>query len=468
MVDDNALQLQPPLGSTLKKKLSETKLVVQSLRTRSLKNRHEKSCQLLMQEYVLNQPTYEHALFFDGKTLYDAMLQEIAKAKKNIFLESYIFNPDAVGKKIAEALIAKAKEFSMKNDGVARSIIVLFDGLGSPSEKSRSAEFNLLVEQMRAANIEVHIFRPLHKIIYEYDAFTLLRHPLITLFGRNHRKLMVVDDAVAFCGGINIAQEYETVSDVHVRLTGEPVQVFVVSFNNSLLLCKQKEYHMMRYRSKQRSEYLAAKKQLMSTNSFSGLRSFKVVNNTPSFLHFGIRDEYLKMIRAAKKSICIMNAYFIPGWKLTGELIRAAKRGASVKIMLPRVTDHSIIDHARKVFYPALLRGGVQIYHFDKPGVKFLHAKSMTVDGQYATIGSANLDYVSVSLDYELNVFFADSAVSSALDQQFTNNISFSTRVTLADVLRELHDEGIVSRTVRFFSYGILGSLLKPVVPGYY
>jgi len=196
-------------------------------------------------------------------------------------------------------------------------------------------------------------------------------------------------------------------------------------------------------------------------------KGFKVVSNAPSLLKHEIRNEYIRFIDSAEKNIRITNPYFIPGWKFVRKLAKAAKRGVKVEIILSAKSDHPIVDKAARKFYPLLLKHGVKIYHYKQKGIQFVHAKTMVVDKKYACIGSSNLDYISISLNYELNVFFTNKAIAQELHQQFEKDLEYCTEFSKEKLDEEIGKESLWEKFKGFVGYRLLGPALKPVVPGY-
>jgi cardiolipin synthase len=195
-------------------------------------------------------------------------------------------------------------------------------------------------------------------------------------------------------------------------------------------------------------------------------RGFKVIGNAPSFHHHEIRDEYIKLVRAASKSIYITNPYFIPGWKFIRELTNAAERGIDVKIILPKRSDHPLVDSAARTYFRKLLTSGVKIYLYNKRGVEMLHGKTMTIDGTYSTIGSSNLDYVSLSLNHEVNLFLADPGVAKDLDIQFSLDLKYCEEI-ISSSPNGPRESSAFSRIKQIIGYRLLGPLLRPPQPKY-
>jgi cardiolipin synthase len=347
-------------------------------------------------------------LLFDGPATMREMMAAARAATGSINLETYIFDQDKVGNEFADLLIEKQRQ------GVQVNIMV--DAVGAIATPAA------FFERMRAAGIRVLIFNPVNpaKAKGNWD-----------LNNRNHRKLMVVDGKVAFTGGINISSTYANSSlfrsryradnvdgskvgwrDTHVRIEGPAVAPLQWSFVN---LWVQQEGGEL-----PKADYFPAL-------SPAGDKLIRVLAGNPD----GDSDIYKALVVAiteAKKSIHITSAYFVPDQQIVDALAAAARRGVDVKLVLPGVSDHSLIRYAGQGFYDQLLKGGVKIYELQ---VAVLHAKTAVIDGAWSTIGSANIDRRSFLHNYELNVVVMDPAFGRDMESAFNEDLRDSKEVTL-------------------------------------
>ncbi|CAH0305512.1 Major cardiolipin synthase ClsA [Massilia sp. Bi118] len=347
-------------------------------------------------------------LLFDGPATMREMMAAARAATSSINLETYIFDQDQVGNEFADVLIEKQRQ------GVAVNIMV--DAVGAIATPAA------FFERMRAAGIRVLIFNPVNpaKAKGNWD-----------LNNRNHRKLMVVDGRVAFTGGINISSTYANSSlfrskfkketadgakvgwrDTHVKIEGPAVAPLQWSFVN---LWVQQEGGEL-----PKAEYFP-------TLSAAGDKLIRVLAGNPA----GDSDIYKALVVAiqeAKKSIHITSAYFVPDQQIVDALAAAARRGVDVRLVLPGVSDHSMIRYAGQGFYDQLLRSGVKIFELQ---VAVLHAKTAVIDGAWSTIGSANIDRRSFLHNYELNVVVMDPAFGLAMESAFNEDLRDSKEVTL-------------------------------------
>jgi cardiolipin synthase len=347
-------------------------------------------------------------LLFDGPATMREMMASARTATNSINLETYIFDQDKVGIEFADLLIEKQRQ------GVQVNIMV--DAVGAIATPAA------FFDRMRAAGIRVVIFNPVNpaKAKRNWD-----------LNNRNHRKLMVVDGRVAFTGGINISSTYANSSlfrsrqragnvdgskvgwrDTHVKIEGPAVAPLQYSFVN---LWVQQEGGEL-----PKADYFPALPP-------AGDKLIRVLAGNPE----GDSDIYKALvvsITEAKKSIHITSAYFVPDQQIVDALAGAAKRGVDVKLVLPGVSDHSMIRYAGQGFYDQLLRAGVKIFELQ---VAVLHAKTAVIDGAWSTIGSANIDRRSFLHNYELNVVVMDPAFGRDMESAFDEDLRDSKEVTL-------------------------------------
>lgn len=320
-------------------------------------------------------------LYAEGDELYADMLADIASATVAVRMESYIFASDAVGWRFVEALAARAAS------GVVVRLHV--DAVGSFGAIDDDAERTLLAAGVR--------FRRWHR--WRWRRFWRLQR-------RNHRKLLVVDERAAYLGGFNIHAESSRLAvgdrcwrDAHVRLTGSIVEEAARAFD---------DYSAHRvYRGKERDGIL-------------------LVPNR------GIRGRWLlhrlikRRFAAARDRIEVTTPYFVPDWSTRRALIRAARRGVAVSVMLPARSDVPIATWAARAVYASLLRAGVEILEYQP---RMLHAKTIVIDGDWATLGTANLDHRSFFINDELNAVFRDRRVVAGLAARFEADRADCVRV---------------------------------------
>jgi cardiolipin synthase len=346
-------------------------------------------------------------LLFDGPATMREMMAAARAATSSINLETYIFDQDKVGIEFADLLIEKQRQGVQVN--------LMYDAVGALATPAA------FFERMRAAGIRVVAFNPVNpaKAKGNWD-----------LNNRNHRKLMVVDGRVAFTGGINISSTYANSSlfrskrrpdnvdsakvgwrDTHVKIEGPAVAPLQWSFVNQWV---QQEGGDL-----PKAEYFPAL-------TPAGDKLVRVLAANPDTAS-DIYKSLVVAISEAKKSVHITAAYFVPDQQIVDALVDAAGRGADVKLVLPGVSDHSMIRYAGQGFYDQLLKAGVQIYELQ---VAVLHAKTAVIDGAWSTIGSANIDRRSFLHNYELNVVVIDPAFGRDMESAFNEDLRDSKQVT--------------------------------------
>ncbi len=326
----------------------------------------------------------EVTVYTYGEDLYRDMLGAIRQARTKIFFETFIWKSDPVGQEFKDALIAAAER------GV--KVYVIFD------------EFANLVVPRR-----FYRFPP---------SISVRRHPIARLWpglrnsGRDHRKLMVVDESVAFLGGYNIGSLYATDwRDTHARLTGDIVwdaeNAFIDFWNLN--------------RGRRRPA-------LPDVGGLTWQPDMRIHRNIPRNLVYPIRSVYLDAFERASHHIYLTHAYLIPDSDILDSLIRAARRGVDVRIIVPAESNHIVADWLSRGFYGQLLRAGIRLFLYQGAMV---HAKTATIDGQWSTIGTANLDRLSLSGNYEINMEVYNADVARQMEEIFRLDSSNTVELTL-------------------------------------
>lgn len=319
-----------------------------------------------------------------GRKIFPAMLEAIAAAHQSIRLETYIYSDGHLGRQFVDALLAAVRR------GVR--VQVLVDGFGSWTLPEN------YFDALSAAGADVRRFNRL----------TLWRFAV-----RDHRKLLVCDDQVAFVGGFNIADEYDGDGisngwcDVGARIE-DPVLV------NELSGSFDKLFSFAQTRRKPLQRFFLRRHSVIQCDATHHLNS-----RPASFTKLLRRD--LSMA----KDIRIVSAYFLPTYRLRRALIRAARNGARVRLILAGRSDVYISQLAARNLYPKLLQAGVEIYEYEP---QILHAKLICL-GPVTYIGSANLDIRSLRLNYELILRFNDKMVAAGATEIFDGMIGHSRRI---------------------------------------
>ena len=324
-------------------------------------------------------------LLENGEEFYPRVLATIAEARREVFVETFILFDDVVGRQVQQALIAAARR------GVRVELTV--DGYGSPD---LGGEF---LRAMTAAGVHVHVFDPKPRLLG-------LR---FNIFRRLHRKITVVDNRRAFVGGLNFAHDHlrdfgeGAKQDYAVEIEG-PLVADIRALAASAVAPVSHWWH--------RRPPPAAP----PSPGPAGTATARLVWRDNDRRRDEIERHYRDAIRAARREVIIANAYFFPGYRLLRELHAAARRGVAVHLILQGGrADMPIVRWVATTLYDYLLLAGVRIHEYcERP----LHAKVAVVDGEWATVGSSNLDPLSLSLNLEANVIVRDAVFARRLAER--------------------------------------------------
>lgn len=346
-----------------------------------------------------------------GQHLYDDMLAAIEGAQKQILFETYIWKGDEVGEQFKAALIAAADrdvDVHCIYDGFANLVV-------SPRFKHFPSSLKVLRYPVWAVGLKIWDLRR---------------------YGRDHRKILVVDDEVAFLGGYNIGTTYATEwRDTHVRITGPGVWDIKRAFSDFWNLNRRRVLHR------------SARPLLLDTPSEWEPR-IRIHRNVPRLWMFPIRGMYLEAINRATTNIWITQAYFLPDQDFVDALVEASRRGVDVRLLVPLKSNHIVADWISRGYYSQMLAAGIRILRFKEAMV---HAKTATVDGQWATVGTANIDRLSLQGNYEVNLEVIDEGFAAAMEHIFSNDQTNCLELTLSEwEARDVH---------RKFTEAVLGPL---------
>ncbi len=335
-----------------------------------------------------------------GKDLYADMLAAIDGAQRQILFETYIWKGDDTGERFKAALSAAADR------GV--EVYVIYDGFA-----------NLVVS-------------PVFKRFP--DNLKVLRYPLyaagwrffdLRRYGRDHRKILVVDDGVGFVGGYNIGSAYETEwRDTHVRITGPAVWDLKRAFADFWNLNRRR---LIR----------ASGRPLLLETASTWEPQIRVQRNVPRLWMFPIRSMYIEAVNRASRNVWMTTAYFLPDQDFVDAVRHAAQRGVDVRLLLPLKSNHIVADWISRGYFSQLLDSGVRIFRYRDAMV---HAKTATVDGTWSTVGTANIDRLSLQGNYEINVEVIDEGLAKQLEEVFATDESNSLELTSLEwEARDLH-----------------------------
>ncbi len=356
-----------------------------------------------------NQVTF----FFDGDDSYEAMLAAIHSATRRVWIETYIFEPDRVGRAFLDALLAARRR------GV--DVVLLFDVIGSSGLKTE----DLL--PLRESGARVVPFNP-----------PRLFFARLPMFLRDHRKILIIDD-VGFCGGMNVSEDYAGTRlgngrfrDTHACIEGPGVRDLAAIFISSYLTATGKKLQP------------AAPLMPLADGVFAQILGSDVRRRKRHIQ----RALYYTVGRSVRTCL-LTTPYFVPPPRLLRALVRAARRGVDVRVLTAGLSDVPIAAVAARHLYGSLLRGGVRI--FEMMG-RTLHAKTASIDGIYASVGSFNLDRWSFTRNLEVSLTVVDPGLADLLASQF------ETDATLCrEVRQEDYDaRSLIDRALGWFAFQLM------------
>jgi cardiolipin synthase len=348
-------------------------------------------------------------LLRDGPATFEAMLDLIAKARSRIALESYIFRSDMIGERFADALLEAAKR------GI--EVRVLMDWIGI---RGTSRAF---IGRLRKGGIAVRIFNP----------------PSVRpfLIPRDHRKLLVVDDAVGVTGGVGIGREWAAGKlrryrrsapgsqwrDTAVRIEGPAAQDMTNAFEDMWRRAdkgarRERRGSQRMLRRRARGAYLDP---ATDTPSLVG-----IVEGEPMRMRVA-RALQMQAI-SAERSIWIASAYFVPSPSEVEALNGAARDGVDVRVLVPSRNDHPWVTMLTRRYYRRLLANGVRIWEWKG---EMMHAKTSVVDGRWVRVGSTDFNPLGVSINYELDAVVEDSALGAEAESMFLADLEASQEVVM-------------------------------------
>jgi cardiolipin synthase len=337
-------------------------------------------------------------VLLNGDQIFPAHLAAIRSAAQTITYAQYFYEEGPVPEEIAEAIAERCRA------GVRAH--VLLDGFGTLYMPAR------YVDTMKNAGCEVATFRPLSP----FSLFALLGYGKSN--HRNHRRILVVDGEVGFTGGSGVAPKWMGNGRLegHWRETDVRVEGLVVSSLQGAFA----------------ENWLEATGNVLGGDPYfprqprTGTIAAQVVRSSPSGGSFAMYTTFLLAMSSARQSIYITNPYFLPDGRMIRALTEARARGVRIVVLLPGAIDNNIVRHASRSKFGQLMESGIEIYEYQ---AGLLHAKTMVVDGIWATIGSTNMDSRSFSLNEELNLVVYSVDVASQLEKIFADDLTYSRKI---------------------------------------
>ena len=368
-------------------------------------------------------------LLINGEAFFPRVFGCIAAAEREVLLETFILFEDQVGLALQAALITAAQR------GV--QIDITIDGYGSPDLSSA------FISALTRAGVRVHVFDPSPRL-WGYRT---------NLFRRMHRKIVVIDGTRAFVGGINYSDDHladfgpGAKQDYAVEIKG-PLVTHIQHFARTQLLIGQGAQPAPRRHRFRRAPDPDIP--LDPTLAAAGQAEALLVTRDNREHRGDIERHYRIAIRGARQRIFIANAYFFPGYRLLRQLRRAARRGVDVRLILQGEPDMPIVKVAASLLYHHLLSSGVKIYEYK---ARPLHGKIALTDDEWSTVGSSNLDPLSLSLNLEANVIIKDRAFNQHMAEHLEQLMQNSCQQILAG---DVAETGIWVSLRSFFVFHLL------------
>lgn len=348
-------------------------------------------------------------LFTDGYVKFSHLIDDINHAQKMVNLEYYTFYADDLGHRILHALEGAAHR------GV--KVRVLYDTSGSRGTRPQ------FFEHLRELGGEAQPFisAPKHWFMTPRMNYHL------------HRKLVIIDHQLGYIGGFNIGDQYLGLSpkfgywrDSHIRVHGQAAQMmelrFAMDWNTSCRRSRLPRFDLSPY-----LQQFTIQRPTDEEIKAQDLVSMQIVSSGPDNQRFAIRRGYENLISRATKYVYIQTPYLIPEPSVLEALTIAAHSGVDVRVMIPSMPDHPFVYRATEYYAKYLVNNGVKVYKYDNG---FIHAKTMVADGTLSSVGSANMDYRSFSLNFEVNAFMYNQDIAEKLREAFENDLTKSTRLT--------------------------------------
>ena len=359
-------------------------------------------------------------LLINGEEKFPEILKELQNAKHHIHIEYYIYEDDEIGRAIEKILIEKAKS------GV--EVRFIYDDFGSASIRKT------LAKRLRENGVKAFPF-------YKIKLIKLANR----LNYRNHRKIIVIDGRISFVGGINISDKYSNANqgnklfwrDTHLKIEGDATAILQHIFIGDWNYCSDEKLTI--------NENYFPKPEMISSQT----KNIQIVSSGPDSDRPSIYYAIIKAIQSAKKEIFLTSPYFIPGETIIDALKMAALSGVDVRLLVPGISDSFLVNAAAKSYYTKLLTAGVKIYLYQKG---FVHAKTLVADQCLAIVGTANLDYRSFDLNFEVNAVVYDEEIAKELAFNFEKDMRDSEQIEINSWLNRPKHIQLIEKIVRLIS----------------
>lgn len=335
-------------------------------------------------------------IFTDGEAKFKQLFADLRQAQNHINIEYYTIYDDGLGQQLVKILTERAKA------GVQVRVIYDLSGSGGRHD---------------------HLYAPLRAAGGHVEAFLKPRWQPISLNINNHdhRKLVIIDGNTGYVGGFNVGDQYVGKSkkfgywrDTHLRVEGDAV------------LAMQSRF-FMDWNATSRHEKLDFSSAFFPSVLKKGMSAMQIVSSGPDTDDNQIFEGYLRMITMARKRILIQTPYFIPNQSIIDALRVAIRAGVEVQLMIPAMPDHAFVYRATQHFAREMVVAGAKVYTYDHG---FIHAKTLVIDGKIASVGTANMDIRSFTLNFEVNAFVYDHNLAAELEAIFENDLLQATELS--------------------------------------
>ncbi len=329
-------------------------------------------------------------LFTKSEDGWEAMLNACKEAKESIDMEQFLFMRNDIGEKFIDICSKKAKQ------GV--KVRFLWDAVGSFSFFGSSS-----VEELKEKGIHLIFFKTLFPSFYEV-------HNYKSWYLRNHRRTLLIDGKLGFTGSICVSDEMRYWRDTVVKIEGEIVKEMQYAFERMWHRAQKKKIP---------SEY--------SESNFKKNREFKYITNSPIPGKRHLYNEVMSAIKSANEYVYITTPYFVPTRNLYKLLRKKAKEGVRIKLIIPESTDHPVVDLCARTFFNKLLRAGVKIYLYKG---EMVHSKTIIIDGKWSSVGTLNMDTISLLHNFEGNLITSNKDFCDELLNHFIDDLHKTEEIT--------------------------------------
>jgi cardiolipin synthase A/B len=333
---------------------------------------------------------------------WEAILDACRNAKTTIDLEIFIFTSDEIGRKFIE-VCTKAVTRGVK-------VRFLWDAAGSFTFFKTS-----VIQDLRLKGVDLLFFKTLLPDFFSF-------HKYKSWYFRNHRRTIVIDGVIGFTGSTSIETRMQNWRDTMVKIEGPVVADMQMQFNRMWLRAQGRRVPTL---PPPKSDY-----------------EFEYVTNNPTPKRRFLYARILEAIRTAEKSIYITVPYYVPNHKLARVIRLAAHRGVDIKIILPAASDFPTVDLGARTYFHQLLKAGIRIYLYEG---KMIHTKSVIIDDNWSTIGTLNLDNISLLYNFEANLVSSNVRFAAELRQHFEEDLKNCTEITLEEWNRRFFVEKIAT-----------------------